>query len=113
VAAIQAAGSDRERLAAAALELMTIDPGHPEAQRAAGAAGPAFRSRVEEAHALERQQRQKAEQAGAGRSSLFVQGVDLERQGDRALEAGQLATAARRYLEARARFEQAGSGGSH
>jgi tRNA A-37 threonylcarbamoyl transferase component Bud32/tetratricopeptide (TPR) repeat protein len=110
IAAIQAAGSDRERLAAAAFDLMTLDPGHPEAEKAAAAAGPAFRPRAEEARRLERQERQKAEQAGAERTSSFAQAVDLERQGDRALEAGQTANAARRFLEARARFEQARPG---
>ena len=110
VSALQAAGSDKERLAAAALELMTIDPGHPEALKAANAAGPAFRPRAEQARALERQERQGAEQAGADRASAFAQGVDLERQGDRALESGQLATAARRFIEARSRFQQARAG---
>ena len=105
VAAIQAAGSDRERLAATAFELMAIAPGQPEAEKAAAAAGPAFRPRAEQARGLARQERQKAEQAGADRTSAFAQGVDLERQGDRALEAGQLATAARRFLQARGRFE--------
>ena len=89
---------------------MTIDPGHPEAQKAAAAAGPAFRSRAEQARGLERQERQGAEQAGADRTSAFAQGIDLERQGDRALESGQLATAARRFIEARSRFQQAKGG---
>ena len=107
VSAVQAAGSDREQLATAAFELMTIDPGHPEAQKAATAAGAAFKARAEQARGLARQERQKAEQAGADRTSPFAQGVDLERQGERALESGSLATAARRFLEARGRFEQA------
>jgi tetratricopeptide (TPR) repeat protein len=110
VASIQAAGGDRERLAAAAFELMTIDPGHPEAEKAAAAAGPPFRSRAEQARGLARQERQKAGQAGADRSSQFARGLDLERQGERALEAGQLATAARRFVEARGCFERARSG---
>jgi hypothetical protein len=110
IAAIQAAGSDRERLAAAAFDLMALDPGHPQAEKAATAAGPAFRPLAEEARRLERQERQKAEQAGAERTSAFAQAVDLERQGDRALEAGQAATAARRFLEARAQFERARPG---
>jgi tetratricopeptide (TPR) repeat protein len=107
--AVQAAGNDRERLATAAFELMSVDPGRPEAAKAANAAGPAFRAKVDDAKALSHQERQKAEQAGADRASSFAQGVDLERQGDRALEGGQLATAARRYLEARGRFAEATS----
>jgi tetratricopeptide (TPR) repeat protein len=112
LAAVQAAGSDRDRLATAAFELMSVDPGRPEAAKAANAAGPAFRGKVDEARALAHQERQKAEQAGADRASTFAQGVDLERQGERALEAGQLATAARRFLEARGRFAEA-SASSH
>ena len=110
VSAIQAAGNDRDRLATAAFDLMTIDPAHPEAQKAASAAGAAFRARAEQARGLERQERQGAEQAGADRTSAFAQGIDLERQGDRALEAGQFATAARRFIEARSRFQQARGG---
>jgi len=110
LSAIQAAGNDRERLATAAFDLMTIDPAHPEAQKAASAAGAAFRARAEQARGLERQERQGAEQAGADRTSAFAQGIDFERQGDRALEAGQFATAARRFIEARSRFQQARGG---
>jgi serine/threonine-protein kinase len=105
--AVQAAGTDKEKLATAAYELMSVDPGRPEAARAANAAGSAFRGRVDEARNVARQERQKAEQAGADRSSAFAQGADLEKQGDRALESGQLATAARRFLEARGRFAEA------
>ena len=107
VAAVQAAGSDRDRLAAAAFELMSVDPGHAEAARAATAAGPSFRGRAEEARGLSHQERLKAEKAGADRTSAFAQGADLERQGDRALEGGQLPAAARRYLEARSSFAEA------
>jgi small-conductance mechanosensitive channel len=110
LAAVQAAGNDKEKLAAAAYELMSVDPGRPEAARAANAAGASFRGRVDDARGAARQQRQKAEQGGADRSSAFVQGADLEKQGDRAGESGQLATAARRYLEARNKFAEASAG---
>ena len=110
LAAVQAAGNDKEKLAAAAYELMSVDPGRPEAARAANAAGASFRGRVDDARGAARQQRQKAEQGGADRSSAFVQGADLEKQGDRASESGQLATAARRYLEARNKFAEASAG---
>jgi serine/threonine-protein kinase len=110
VAAIQSAGSDRERLAQAAFDLMTIDPGHAEAEKAAAAAGTAFRPRVEAARRLARAEEQKAQAGGAERTSLFAQAADLERQGDRALASGQLATAARRFLEARLRFERSLAG---
>jgi tetratricopeptide (TPR) repeat protein len=105
--AVHAAGRDRERLARAALDLMTLDPGHPEAESAATAAGAAFRPRADEARRLEQQARGAAEQAGADRAPAFAEGVDLESQGQQALAAGQVVTAARRFLEARGRFERA------
>ena len=107
VSAVRAAGSDRERLADAALALMTLDPAHPEAERAATAAGPAFRSRADAARRLEQQARRDAEAAGQGGTPAFAAGVDLERQGDRDLQSGQAVSAARRFLEARSRFDHA------
>jgi tetratricopeptide (TPR) repeat protein len=109
LAAVQAAGNDKDKLAAAAFALMSVDPGRPEAAKAASAAGAAFRARVDQAHALMRQERQKAEQAKADHTSTYAQGADLERQGDQALDSGQLQVAARRYLEARGRFSEAAS----
>jgi tetratricopeptide (TPR) repeat protein len=105
--AVRAAGGDRERLARAAFALMTLDPGHPEAESAATAAGAAFRPRADEARRLEREARRAAEQAGADRAPAFGEGIDLESQGQQALAAGQAVTAARRFLEARGRFERA------
>jgi serine/threonine-protein kinase len=103
-AALRAAGTDRERLAGAALDLMALDPGSAEAEKAATAAGAAFGSRVEGARRLEQEARRTAEQAGAGRAPAFAEGVDLERQGEKALQSGQAIAAARRFLEARGRF---------
>jgi serine/threonine-protein kinase len=108
LAAVQAAGADRERLAGAALALMALDPGHPEAEKAATAAGSAFRPKAEEARRLEQQARRRAEEKGAARVPAFAEGADLERQGDQALASGLSASAARRFLEARAQFERAG-----
>jgi hypothetical protein len=107
VGAVREAGTDRGRLARAALDLMTLDPGHPEAEKAATAAGSAFRPRADEARRLEQQARRAAEQAGAAQLSSFDEGVALERQGDQALASGYAVTAARRFLEARNRFERA------
>ncbi len=105
--AVRAAGADRERLAQAALDLMALDPGHPEAEKAASAAGSAFRPRADEARRLAQQARKAAEEKGAERTPAFSEGADLVRQGDQALASGQNATAARRFLEARRQFERA------
>ena len=79
------AADDRERLAGAAFDLMTLDPGHPEAERAATAAGRAFRPRAEGARRLEQEARRAAEEAGAERTAAFAEGADLEQKGDQAL----------------------------
>jgi len=107
VGAVREAGTDRERLARAALALMVLDPGHSEAERAAATAGTAFRARADEARRLEQQARRAAEQAGAAERPTFGEGLELERQGDQALASGYAVTAARRFLEARSRFERA------
>jgi hypothetical protein len=107
VGAIREAGTDREGLARAALALMLLDPGHPEAERAAATAGTAFRARADEARRLEQQARRAAEQAGAAQHPAFGEGLELERQADQALTSGYAVTAARRFLEARIRFERA------
>jgi tRNA A-37 threonylcarbamoyl transferase component Bud32 len=106
VSRVRAAGSDRQRLADAAFELMKLDPRHPEAQKAATAAGAGFRSRAEESRRLEQDARRIAEQAGASRLPAFAEGSDLERQADKALASGDAVAAAQLFLEARARFEQ-------
>ena len=55
----------------------------------------------------QQQARRAAEQAGAESAPAFAEGVELERQGDGALAAGQAPSAARRFLEARRQFERA------
>jgi tRNA A-37 threonylcarbamoyl transferase component Bud32/tetratricopeptide (TPR) repeat protein len=107
VAALGPARGDNERLADAALALMQLDPDHPEAGKAATAAGAAFNSRATQARQQEQAARQAAEQAGAARRPAFGEAADQERQGDKALDAGQAVTAARRFLRARRLFEQA------
>ncbi len=100
----QARGGD---VAGAAYELMKLDPAHPEAERAAQASGNAFRPRAEAARREAAQARAAAEGAGAASQPLFADGAALERQGQQALQSGQLASGARRFLEARIRFERA------
>jgi hypothetical protein len=109
IAAVQVAraAGGGDRLAAAALELMKLAPGHPEAEKAAAEAGASFRSRVDEARALGRQARRAAEEAGAGGRPAFADGVGLDQQAERAQREGQAVVAARRFLEARNAFERA------
>jgi tRNA A-37 threonylcarbamoyl transferase component Bud32/tetratricopeptide (TPR) repeat protein len=107
VTALGEAGKDPERMARAAFELMKLDPGHPEAERAAAAAGKAFRPRVDEARRLEQEERRTATQAGASRRSAFTEGIDREGEGDKALQAGETVAAARAFLEARRLFQRA------
>ncbi len=109
VAAVRTATTtgDRERLAGAAFDLMKLEPSHPDAEPAAASAGPAFRPRADEARRLEQEARREAEQAGADRTPAFAEGIDLERKGEQALQAGQAVTAARRFLEARMGFDRA------
>jgi serine/threonine-protein kinase len=107
VRAVRAAGEDRDRLANAAFDLMVLDPGHPDAERTATAAGNRFRPKADEARRLEQQSRRAAEEAGADRTAAFSEGTDLERQAQEALAKGQTVLAAKRFLAARALFERA------
>jgi tetratricopeptide (TPR) repeat protein len=95
-----------DRMAAAALDVMKLDPANADAERAAAAAGAAFRPRVEDARRLAQQAREAA--AGGERSPAFAEAQALQLKADQAAQAGQLAQAARGYLEARGRFERAG-----
>jgi tetratricopeptide (TPR) repeat protein len=91
----------------AAFELMRLDPGHPEAEAAARAAGAAFRGRAEEARRLAAEARAAAEDRGARRANGYADGLALEKQGEEALRSGATVAAAQRFLEARIRFERA------
>jgi len=107
LAALRQAGSGAGS-AAAAFELMKVDPGSPDAEAAATGAGAAFLPRAEDARRLAEQARAAATAAGAARATAFADGVALQRQGEQSLRAGQSVAAAQRFLEARARFERAG-----
>jgi hypothetical protein len=95
-------------VAAAAFELMKVDPAHPDAQKALASAGAAFRSRAEEAQRLAAEAEKTADAAGGSRQAGFTTARTLADQGRQALQSGQFVTAARRFLEARIRFERAG-----
>jgi serine/threonine protein kinase len=101
------AAADREQMAGAAFDLMKLAPTHPEAERAAAAAGPLFRPRAEAAQRLEQEARRAAEQAGSSQAAAFAEATQLEQKGEKALSAGQAVAAAQRFLEARLGFERA------
>jgi tetratricopeptide (TPR) repeat protein len=103
----QAAARGGEASVGAAFELMKVDPSHPEAVKAAKAAGAGFRPLAEEARRLATAARAAADRAGGSRLPAFADGAALEKQGQQALQAGQNAAAAQRFLEARIRFERA------
>ena len=103
--AAQAGGGD---VAAAAFELMKVDPASADAEKAAQASGTAFRRQAEEARSTAAQARESADNAGAKASSLFAEATALEGQGQQALQSDRFVAAARRFLEARLRFERAG-----
>jgi tetratricopeptide (TPR) repeat protein len=100
----QARGGD---VAGAAYELMKVDPANAEADKAAQANAAAFRRQAEEARSTAAQTRESAENAGAKSLPAFADATALEGQGQQALQSGQFVAAARRFLEARIRFERA------
>ena len=101
----QAQGGD---IAMAAFELMKVDPASPDAQKALSSAGASFRPRAEEAQRLAAEAEKVADAAGGSRQTSFTAARTLADQGRQALQSGQFVNAARRFLEARLRFERAG-----
>jgi tetratricopeptide (TPR) repeat protein/predicted Ser/Thr protein kinase len=110
VARLRAAASDPAR-ADAALAVLRLDPANPEAATAARAAGAAFRGRAEQARALMVEARRAAEQSGRAGEGPFDEATGLAGQGEQALKANDPVAAAQRFLEARARYEQAARAG--
>jgi tetratricopeptide (TPR) repeat protein len=107
VAALRTAQAGGGDVAAAAFELMQVDPTSADAEKAAQASGAAFRRRAEEARSIAAQARESAENAGAKALPLFADATALEGQGQQALQSGQLVGATRRFLKSRIRFERA------
>jgi serine/threonine protein kinase len=97
--------------ARAAEELWTLisnEPGHAAVEEVAPKVESSFRARAEEARRMMAGTRQAAEGSKAATSlDTFKEGSDLARQGEAELKAGRYATAARRFLSARERFERA------
>jgi len=86
---------------------MRLDPGNADAEKAARAAGDAFRGRAEQVRALAAEARRAAEQAGRGGDPAADEAAGLVTQGEQALRTSDFFLAARRFLEARSRYEQA------
>jgi serine/threonine-protein kinase len=109
VAALREAESsgDRERIAAAAFALMSLEPANGDAAKGAASAGPAFRDRAEEARRLAQDARRAAEGAGANGSAAFATGVGLAERATQALRSGQPVEAAGQFLAARVAFDRA------
>ena len=106
IAVLRAATSDPAR-ADAALAVMQLDPANAEAETAARAVGTAFRGRAEQARALAVEARRAAEGKGRGNEPAADEAAGLAAQGEQALRANDPVLAARRFLEARARYQQA------
>jgi len=106
VAALHNASSDPAR-ADAALAVLRLDPANAEAVTAARAVGAAFRGRAEQARALMTEAKRAAEQAGRGGGDAAEDAAGLATQGEQALKANDPVAAAQRFLEARARYQQA------
>jgi serine/threonine-protein kinase len=104
--ALRAAAPDPARVSDAALAVMALEPASAEAEKAARGAGAPFRARAEQARRMMAEARQAAEQGGHGAEAAFAEATALASQGERALASDPVA-AARRFLEARARFTHA------
>jgi serine/threonine-protein kinase len=87
--------------------LMQLDPAHAVVAEMAPELGQAFRPRAEEARRLMVEARGAAEGGGASRLPEFAGGTRLGEDGERAFQAGDYGTAARRFLEARDRYARA------
>jgi serine/threonine protein kinase len=104
-----AAAGDDARAAEAVWTLIGLEPGHAAADELAPKVERAFQGRAEEARRAMTTARRVAEGTkGATVLDQFKDGVDLSRQGEAEFKAGRFATAARRFVAARDRFERAG-----
>jgi tRNA A-37 threonylcarbamoyl transferase component Bud32/tetratricopeptide (TPR) repeat protein len=102
------AAGDTARAGDAFWTLIGVEPTNAAADEVAPKLEGALRGRAEEARREMAAARQAAESAKAATVlEAFKSGVDLARQGDAEAKAGRFATAARRYVTARDRFERA------
>jgi eukaryotic-like serine/threonine-protein kinase len=104
-----ASAGDDARAADALWTLLGVEPGNPAAEEVAPKLESAFRGRAEEARRAMTAARQAAEGSKAAAAlDTFKDGADLARQGETEFKASRFATAARRFLTARERFDRAG-----
>jgi tRNA A-37 threonylcarbamoyl transferase component Bud32/tetratricopeptide (TPR) repeat protein len=87
--------------------LLLADPGHAAVDELAPAHEATFKARADEARRLMGEARAGAEKAGAASLDPFREATVLARDGETAYKAGRFATAARKLLQARDRFERA------
>jgi serine/threonine-protein kinase len=105
----QAVGAGQDAPAAEAFwALIQQMPDHPSATELTPRFEASFAAKAREAQRLAGEARGAAASAGAEGDSRFLDGEASRRQAEGDLKAGRFATAARRYLKARARFLQAG-----
>jgi serine/threonine-protein kinase len=103
-----ASAGDNGRAADALWTLLGVEPGNAAAEEVAPKVESAFRGRADEARRAMTAGRQAAEASKAATAlDTFKDGVDLARQAETEYKASRFATAARRFLTARERFERA------
>jgi tetratricopeptide (TPR) repeat protein len=103
-----ASAGDNARAADALWMLLGVEAGNAAAEEVAPKVESAFRGRADEARRAMTTARQAAEASKAATVlDTFKDGVDLARQAETEYKASRFATAARRFLTARERFERA------
>jgi tetratricopeptide (TPR) repeat protein/predicted Ser/Thr protein kinase len=103
-----ASAGDDARAADALWTLLGVEPGNAAAEEVAPKVESSFRGRADEARRAMTTARQTAEASKAATAlDVFKEGADLARQAETEYKASRFATAARRFLIARERFERA------
>jgi Tfp pilus assembly protein PilF len=106
-ASARAAAAGSPAASTALWRLMTIDPGHSAVNGLAPAHEAGFKARADEARRMNDAARTSAEKAGAATTDAFREATVFARDADTAYNAGRFATAARKLLQARERFDRA------
>jgi hypothetical protein len=87
--------------------LISVDPGHSAVDEIAPGHEASFKARADEARRLAESARAAADKSGASTTDAFREGAAFVRDGDAAYKSGRFATAARKLLQARERFDRA------
>ena len=106
-ASARSAAAGSAAAGAALWRLITVDPGHSAVDELAPAHEAAFKPRADEARRMSDTARTAAEKAGATPTDAFRDATALARDADTAYKSGRFATAARKLLQARVRFDLA------